>query len=131
MSFTPNRTAPPRSYPTPNPRELITEMERASTRSTVPDRAGGDDRWEQLAPPPGSPPNFSVPTMQGFLATPAGENAFAEYERMNQRHNAETNLIRQQIDAQRQLPSSENYFRSTTQPQLGTPTGTDPNYRRR
>ena len=66
--------------------------------------------------------------MQGFLATPAGEKALAEYERMNQRHNAEANLIRQQIDAQRQLPGSENYFRSTTQPQLGTPTGTNPNY---
>ena len=102
-------------------------MERASTRSTAPDRAGGDDRWEELAPPPGSATNFSAPTIQGFLATPAGEKALAEYERMNQRHNAEANLIRQQIDAQRQLPASENYIRSTTQPQLGTPTGTNPN----
>ncbi len=129
-NFAPNRGTPqpPRSYPTPNPRELLAEMERASTRSTVPDRAGGDDRWQQLAAPPGNSASLSTPTMQGFLATPAGEKALADYELMNQRHNAEANLIKQQIDAQRQLPGSENYYRSTTQPQLGTPTGTNPNY---
>ncbi|HLQ45704.1 MAG TPA: tetratricopeptide repeat protein [Planctomycetaceae bacterium] len=117
-SFVPNRTAP-RNNSGPNTRELIAEMERASARSTAPDRAGGDNRWEQGSAPNSLNPNASVVTMQGFLATPTGDNALAEYERMNQQQNQETYLIRQQLDAQRQLPGSENYFRSSTQPQLG------------
>ncbi len=127
-SFMPNRGLPNQN---PNPqslstRDLIAEMERASTR-TNPDRAGGDDRWEQGSAPNGLSSAASAPTMQGFLATPAGDNALAEYERMNQMHNSEMNMIRQQLDSQRQLPGSENYFRSSTQSQLGTPTGADPN----
>ena len=100
-------------------------MERASARTT-PDRAGGDDRWEQGSAPTGLNSNSTVPTMQGFITSQAGDNSLAEYERMSQLHNAEMNQIRQQLDSQRQLPGSENYFRSSTQSQLGTPTGSDP-----
>ena len=60
-----------------NTRDLIAEMERASSRST-PNRAGGDDRWEQGSAPNGLNPNTTVPTKQGFLAIPTGENALAE-----------------------------------------------------
>jgi hypothetical protein len=125
----PSNFAPSRGIPNPNvnpqaqsTRDLIAEMERASARST-PDRAGGDDRWEQGSAPNGL--NTTVPTMQGFLATQSGDNSLAEYERMNQLHNAERNLIQQQLDSQRQLPGSENYFRSSTQSQLGSSTNTD------
>lgn len=122
----PNRGLPNQNSNSQSTRDLITEMERASAR-TNPDRAGGDDRWEQGSAPNSLNSTASTPTMQGFLATPAGDNALAEYERMNQLHNSEMNLIRQQLDSQRQLPGSENYFRSSTQSQLGAPTGADPN----
>lgn len=128
----PSSFAPGRGIPNPNSspqaqstRDLIAEMERASARTT-PDRAGGDDRWEQGSAPTGLNSNSTVPTMQGFITTQAGDNSLAEYERMSQLHNAEMNQIRQQLDSQRQLPGSENYFRSSTQSQLGTPTGSDP-----
>ena len=126
-SFAPNRGIPnPNSNPqAQSTRDLIAEMERVSARST-PDRAGGDDRWEQGSAPNGLNSNMTVPTMQGFLATQAGDNSLAEYERMNQLHNAERNMIQQQLDSQRQIPGSENYFRSSTQSQLGVPTGNDP-----
>jgi tetratricopeptide (TPR) repeat protein len=41
-------------------------------------------------------------------STPFGENTFLDYEREIQRQNAETNLIRQQLEAQRQLQGSES-----------------------
>lgn len=118
----PNPNTNPQAQST---RDLIAEMERASARTT-PDRAGGDDRWEQGSAPSGINANSTVPTMQGFLATQAGDNSLAEYERMSQLHNAEMNQIRQQLDSQRQLPGSENYFRSSTQSQLGTSNGNNP-----
>ncbi|MCX7420353.1 MAG: tetratricopeptide repeat protein [Planctomycetia bacterium] len=128
----PSSFAPGRGIPNPNSiqqpqstRDLIAEMERASMRSTS-DRSGGDDRWEQGSAPTGLNTNMTVPTVQGFLATQAGDNSLAEYERMSQLHNAEMNQIRQQLDSQRQQPGSENYFRSTTQSQLGSPNGNDP-----
>ncbi len=124
-SFATNR-AQPMSYRAPSPIQQANELERAGTRSTVPDRFGGDDRWEQGPSPTGSTPIRSAPTNQGFIAAPAGENAFSEYERMIQMHNAELNSIRQQLDTQRQQPGSELFFRSTTLPQMGTPTGADP-----
>ncbi len=126
-SFAPNR-AQPISYRAPSPIQQANELERAGTRSTVSDRFAGDDRWEQGPSPTGSAPIRSAPTIQGFIAAPAGENAFSEYERMIQMHNAELNSIRQQLDTQRQQPGSELYFRSTTQPQMGTSTGADQNF---
>ena len=64
--------------------------------------------------------------MQGYLTTPMGDNSLIDYERMIQAANAETNQIRQQIDAQRQLPASENFRRSRTQSQTGTSNGLGP-----
>lgn len=106
----------------PSPQQQANEAFRAGTRSTVADRFGGDDRWEQ-GPAPNVAGVQTAPSVQGFLPTPTDERALQEYERMIQQHNAETNQIRQQIDRQRQLPASENYYRSRTQPQTGTPTG--------
>jgi hypothetical protein len=57
---------------------------------------------------------------------PTQEHSLNATELMIQQHNAETNRIRALIDAERQLPGSELYFRSRTVPQTGTPTGPDP-----
>ena len=90
------------------------------------DRSGGDERWENGAAPGTQSAQTSTPSMQGYLAAPVGDNSLIEYERMIQQHNAETNRIKQQLDEQRQLPSSENFRRSRSQPQTGTSSGTVP-----
>ena len=114
------------SYPTPDPRQQLNDVERASTRANVSDRSGGDERWENGAAPGTQSAQTSTPSMQGYLAAPVGDNSLIEYERMIQQHNAETNRIKQQLDEQRQLPSSENFRRSRSQPQTGTSSGTVP-----
>ncbi len=114
------------SFPTPDPNQQMNSLQRANTRTTVPDRFDGDDRWENGAAPGTQSAQTSTPTMQGHLATAIGDNSLLEYERMIQQHNAETNQIRQQIDEQRQLPGSENFRRSRAQPQTGTPNGSRP-----
>jgi hypothetical protein len=76
------------------------------------DRVRANDRGENGQFPGTQSVPGSTPTMQGYLATPVGENALLDYERMIQSQNAETNRIRQQIDEQRQLPPSENFRRS-------------------
>ncbi len=118
--------------PTPNPVQQANAVQRGNTRAAAPDRFGGTP-WEQ-GPPPGIPsPQTSSPTRPGFLSTHdviepriadpgtelstrprflptnTGDNSLLEYEREIQRQNAEVNQIRQQLDAQRQLPGSENY----------------------
>lgn len=109
--------------PSPDPRQTANDAERASTRANVPDRFSSNDRWERGAIPGTQSPQTSTPSMQGYLATPTGENALNEYERMIQQHNAETTRIRQQLDEQRQLPNSENFRRNQTQSPTGTNTG--------
>ena len=118
--FTQNRGLPNQNQnpPSTNTRDLIAEMERASSRSA------------QDSPSSNRTPLTTAPTMQGFMATPAGETSLAEYERMTQLHNTEMNQIRQQIDAQRQLPGSENYFQNSPQSPRGTPNAADPNFSR-
>lgn len=69
----------------------------------------GGNQWRQGQPPGTQSSLTSAPTIQGFLPTTVGDNSLSEYERMIQLHNAETDRIRQQLDAQRQLPGSENY----------------------
>ncbi|MFM9964983.1 MAG: tetratricopeptide repeat protein [Planctomycetaceae bacterium] len=69
------------------------------------------------APPPQSRPANSSPMTQGFLPTTLGDNSLSVYEQMIQRQNAEINQIQQQLDAQRQLPGSENYFQTRPQRQ--------------
>ncbi len=86
----------------PNPVQPANAAQRSNTR----DQSAGNP-WEQ-SPPPGIQNPQSSPTIQGFVPTVAGENTFLEYEREIQRQNAETNLIRQQLDAQRQLLGSES-----------------------
>lgn len=75
-------------------------------------RTSNDNRWEYGQAPGTQSAQTSTPSMQGHLAAPHGDNSMLEYERMIQETNAETNRIRQQIDAQRQLPPSENFRRS-------------------
>lgn len=86
-------------------------------------QTNNEDRWEYGAVPGTQSAQTSTPSMQGYLATPTGENSLNEYERMIQQHNAETNRIRQQLDEQRQLPNSENFRRNRTPSQTGTNTG--------
>lgn len=86
------------------------------------DRNGDGERWVNGPVPGTQSVQTSTPSMQGYLATPAGENSLLEYERMIQATNAETNRIRQMMDEQRQLPPSENFRRSSTQ--TSSPNGT-------
>lgn len=90
------------------------------------DRFRSGNQWETGPVPGTQSPQTSTPTTQGYLATPFGENALQEYERMIQMQNAETNRIRQQIDEQRQLPGSENFRSSRTQPQTRVSSGIPP-----
>lgn len=93
--------------PTPNPIQPTNAVQRGNTRAPATDRFGGN-QWEQGPPPGGQVPQTSLPTRQGFLPTNGGDNSLLEYEREIQRQNAEVNQIRQQLDAQRQSPGSEN-----------------------
>ncbi len=111
---------------TPDPRQQTNDVQRTSTRANVPDRSDGDNRWENGAIPGTQSSQTSTPSMHGYLAIPSGENALNEYERMIQQQDAETHRIQQQLDEQRQLPSSENFRRNRTQPQIGTPNGLSP-----
>jgi Flp pilus assembly protein TadD len=126
MPGTPGQTQSSSSFPTPDPQQQLRYLEQIGTRSTVPDRFGGDDRWEQGALSNTFHPYASAPTFQGQLSLPTQEHSLNATELMIQQHNAETNRIRALIDAERQLPGSELYFRSRTVPQTGTPTGPDP-----
>lgn len=93
--------------PTPNPNPPTNAAQRSDTRANGTDRFG-DNQWEQGQPPGGQSPQTSLSTRPGFLPTNDGDNSLLEYEREIQRQNAEVNLIRQQLDAQRQLLGSEN-----------------------
>lgn len=126
MPGTPGQTQSASSFPAPDPQQQLRYFEQIGTRSTVPDRFGGDDRWEQGAVPNTRNPQASAPTMQGQLSLPINEHSLTDTELMIQQHNAETNRIRALIDAERQLPGSELYSRSRTVPQTGTPAGPDP-----
>lgn len=86
-------------------------------------RMGEDERWENGLGPGTQSAQTSTPIMQGYLTMPANDHSLMEYERMIQATNAETNQIRQLIDAQRQLPPSENFRRSGQPPNNGTPSG--------
>lgn len=118
-SFQPNRSMPRGDAPA-NSRELIAEMERVSARSAPGNQAGADARWEQGANGNAWNPQ-SPPIRQGFLAVPADERSLTDYERQMQTLDAETDAIRQQLDRQRQLPSSENYYQQRMPAQAGTP----------
>lgn len=96
------------NLPTPNPAQPPNAMQRNNARTDTPDRFGGT-QWEQGQPPGTQSSQMSSPTIQSFLPTTIGDNSLLEYERDIQRQNAEINQIRQEIDAQRQLPGSENY----------------------
>lgn len=138
---TPTQQFGSQSFPTPAPNQPLNSLERANTRARISDRFDGDERWENGAAPGTQSVQTSTPTMQGHLAAPYGDTSLLEYERMIhpygdislleyermiQQLNSETNQIRQQIDDQRQLPASENFLRSRTQPQTGTPNGSMP-----
>ena len=99
---------PSTNLSTLNPAQQQNAMQRNNTRIATPDRFGGT-QWEQGQPQGTQSPQMSSPTIQGFLPTTLGDNSLLEYERDIQRQNAEINQIRQEIDAQRQLPGSENY----------------------
>lgn len=94
------------------------------SRNNAPsNRMGEGERWENGPVPGTQSVQTSTPTMQGYLTMPANDNSLMEYERMIQATNAETNQIRQLIDAQRQLPPSENFRRSSQSPNNGAPPG--------
>lgn len=86
-------------FPTPNPAQPPNAMQRGNTRAATPDRFGGN------------PSEQGSPTRPGFLPTNLDDSSFSEYERMIQIQNAETNQIRQQLGAQRQMLGSENSSR--------------------
>ncbi len=96
------------NLPPQNPAQQPNAMQRNNTRTAPPDRFGGT-QWEQGQPPGTQSSQMSSPVIQGFLPTAIGDNSLLDYERDIQRQNAEINQIRQEIDAQRQLPGSENY----------------------
>lgn len=123
---TPTQQFGSQSFPAPNPNQPLNSLQRANTRATVPDPSDGDDRWVNGSAPGTQSAQTSTPTMQGHLTTAIGDNSLLEYERMIQQLNAETNQIRQQIDEQRQVPASENFRRSRSSPQTGTPNGSRP-----
>lgn len=95
-------------------------------RATAADRANGNERWANGQIPGTQSAQTSTPIQQGYLATPFGENSLRDYEQMIQMQNDEINRIRQQIDEQRQLPSSENFRRNQSQSQPNTPNGYNP-----
>lgn len=108
MSHSPSRSLPPRS-PSYDNRFDSRPTNMVDPRAMPRERVNGNDRWGQN---PGSQTNTSInsaPISQGFITVPVGESSLTEYERMVQAHNEDTNFIRQQLDAQRQLPGSENY----------------------
>lgn len=104
-----------------------TASQFGSRNASTSDRLGDGERWEYGQAPGTQSVQSSTPTMQGYLATPSGENSLIEYERMIQATNSETNRIRQLMDEQRQLPPSENFRRSSSQTPPRTSNGT---YRR-
>lgn len=112
---------------TPERNQAHNSQRRANTRTTVTDRFDALlDRRENDAVPGTQSVQASTPKTKGHLATSVDDNSQLEYERMIQQLNEETNQIRQQIDEQRQLPGSENFRRSRTQPQSGTTNGSNP-----
>lgn len=119
--------AQPASYGTNRGNGGPTASQFESRNTAASDRLDDGELWQYDQAPGTQSVQSSTPTMQGYLATPSGENSLIEYERMIQATNAETNQIRQQIDAQRQMPPSENFRRSSSQSQPRTSNGT---YRR-
>jgi hypothetical protein len=91
-------------------------LDRGASRAATADSFGSNP-WEQGTPAGVPGRQSSATTTEGFLPAAAGDASLQEYERMIQLHNAETNSIRQQLDAQRQLPGSENFSRGYSQPQ--------------
>jgi Tfp pilus assembly protein PilF len=88
---------------TPIPVQPVNATQRGNAR----DRVGGY-QWD-LGPTSGTPsPQTSSTTSPSGVSAAAGDGSFLEYDREIQRQNAETKLIRQQLDAQRQTLGSEN-----------------------
>ena len=114
------------NYSTAGSNQSLNSAESNGSRGASGGRSDGDERWDVGSVPETQSVQSSTPSMQGHLATPYGDNSLLEYERMIQTHNAEANRIRQQIDEHRQLPVSENFRRSRSQPQSGAPSDSGP-----